>query len=124
MAKIEILAHGHAYLAGARGEAGGAPSKDSIWGVAKIGRDLITYSGRREGVLKFKAEGPARTNTPVMQAVFKDKVAGLGCSVAYADQTLVVSDDKDFKNTVMAQYKEALAAGKVTERKMKFQLAE
>jgi hypothetical protein len=53
MAKIEILAVAHALIAGARGEAGGAPSKDSVVGVALVQGNLVTFGGRRGGVLRY-----------------------------------------------------------------------
>lgn len=54
--KIEILVVGHALIAGARGEKGGAPSKDSLFGLAIIaGNKLVTFGGRRGGMQKFKA---------------------------------------------------------------------
>lgn len=54
MARIEILKVGHAMFLGARGEAGGAPSKDSVFGVALIQGNLVTFGGRRGGFLRFK----------------------------------------------------------------------
>ena len=52
--KVEILKVGHAMFLGARGEAGGAPSKDSVFGVARIQGNLVTFGGRRGGFLRFK----------------------------------------------------------------------
>lgn len=122
MAKIEIHAVGHAFLAGARGDAGGAPSKNSLWGVAKIGRDLVTFSGRVGGKLKFKAEDSKSLD--VLKLAFKDKVAGLGCAVPYRDVTRSIDKiDDGLVERMASDYKEAKVGGKVTTRKMPYTLA-
>jgi hypothetical protein len=56
MANVQILAVGRALVQGARGTRGGAPSKDSIWGIAKIDNALVKFFGRRNGVLRYKTE--------------------------------------------------------------------
>lgn len=122
VSKVSVLALGHAFKQGVRGEAGGAASKDSVWGIAQIGRELVTFSGRRGGALKFKAEG--KTSLDVLLAVFKDKKAGLGCAVAYTDVTKKVAKvDETLEARLAAAYKDAKAAGKVTARKLQFELA-
>jgi hypothetical protein len=52
--KIEIIGLAHATFNGTRGEAGGAPSKDSIFGLALIQGNVVTFGGRRGGTLRFK----------------------------------------------------------------------
>lgn len=56
MAQVEIIVAAHFYNEGSRGEAGGAPSNDKLWGLAKIGTTLVRFWGRRNGALKFKTE--------------------------------------------------------------------
>jgi hypothetical protein len=53
--KIEVLAFGHALIEGERGARGGKPSKDSVWGFAMVRGTLVTFGGRRNGTLRFKA---------------------------------------------------------------------
>jgi dihydroxyacetone kinase-like predicted kinase len=84
MAKIEILNVGHALIAGARGEAGGAPSKDSIFGVAIIaGNKLVTFGGRRNGMQKFKAYPMTQKATQLERYAFK--LTGKDKGFAYTD---------------------------------------
>jgi hypothetical protein len=52
--KVEILGLAHATFNGTRGEAGGAPSKDSIFGLALVQGNVVTFGGRRGGTLRFK----------------------------------------------------------------------
>lgn len=54
MANVEIIKFGVVYNEGARGEAGGAPKNDKVWGIAKIDNNLVTFNGRRGGKLSFK----------------------------------------------------------------------
>jgi len=56
MKNVEIIAVAHALVQGTRGANGGAASKDSVFGVAKIQGNLVTFGGRRGGVLRFKTE--------------------------------------------------------------------
>lgn len=86
MANIQILALGHALVEGTRGEQGGAPSKNSIWGVAQIDDRLVTFSGRMNAkILRYK-EFPASKKNEVM-AMFADKQAGRGMEYRYVDIT-------------------------------------
>jgi hypothetical protein len=99
MAKVEILKVGHALVQGERGEKGGKPSKDSIWGVALVSGILVTFSGRRNAVtLKFKTRPMAA----------KDEVLGL------FEQKLTGADVKGIKyDDVTAEAQEALIPGLV-----------
>ena len=73
-ANVQILKVGHAMFLGARGEAGGAPSKDSIVGVALINKSLVTFGGRRGGTLKFYTHPKAEMDT--VMARFEKKLTG------------------------------------------------
>lgn len=87
MANVQILKVGHALIQGERGEKGGAPSKDSVWGVATVQGNVVVFWGRRNGKLRFKTE--KRENLPKVLAVFEAKVAGKHKGFAYED----ISDD-------------------------------
>lgn len=52
--QVKIEAFGIFYKDGARGERGGAAQNDKVWGIASIGKSLVTFWGRRNGKLKFK----------------------------------------------------------------------
>ncbi len=54
MATIQIIGLAHAMFNGARGDNGGAPSKDSIFGLCLIQGNVVTFGGRRDGTLRFK----------------------------------------------------------------------
>ena len=73
-ANVQILKVGHAMFLGARGEAGGAPSKDSIVGVALINNSLVTFGGRRNGKLKFYTHPKAEMDA--VMAKFDKKLTG------------------------------------------------
>lgn len=83
MAKIEILKVGHALVQGVRGAKGGAPSKDSIWGIAFVQGNLIKFFGRRGGVLRYKTQ--RRVDLPEALAMFEDKLSGKGQNYQYVD---------------------------------------
>jgi hypothetical protein len=116
MAKVEILKVGHALVAGTRGEKGGAPSKDSIWGLAYVGGTLVKFFGRRGGVLRFKTE--KKVNLPEAMAMFEDKLSGKGMDYNYKEvaeknlETLV----PDLANVVGKGYYAAVKAGKLNNR--------
>lgn len=121
--KVAVLAVGHALVAGDRGTAGGAPSKDSIWGIAHIGRDLVTFSGRRGGKLRFKAE--ARGSESTLAEVFKAKKAGAGMNYHYTDITKRVEKVvPDLASRIASDYTADVAAGKVTGRRLPLGSAE
>lgn len=92
-AKIAILKVGHALVAGERGEKGGAPSKDSVFGVAEImmfGKpQLVTFGGRRGGMQKFKAYPAAEKDLQL--ARYEQKTVKAAGGFAYTD--LVVDSD-------------------------------
>lgn len=106
-AKIAILKVGHALVAGERGEKGGAPSKDSIFGVAEImmfGKpQLVTFGGRRGGMQKFKAY-PA-TEKEAQLARYEQKTVKAAGGFAYAD---VVVDSEQFVELLGAGFAETL----------------
>lgn len=54
MSQVKIVKLAHFYNEGSRGNKGGAPSNDKIWGIAEIDNKLVNFWGRREGKLKFK----------------------------------------------------------------------
>jgi hypothetical protein len=54
MSQVEIIKFGVVYNEGARGNAGGAPQNDKVWGIARIDGKLCTFNGRRNDKLSFK----------------------------------------------------------------------
>jgi hypothetical protein len=75
MAKVTIVKVGHALIAGERGEKGGKPSKDSIWGIAQVDNVLLSFSGRRNAVvLKYKTHPKADADK--LQELFALKLEG------------------------------------------------
>jgi hypothetical protein len=106
-AKIAILKVGHALVAGERGEKGGAPSKDSIFGVAEImmfGKpQLVTFGGRRGGMQKFKAYPAAEKDTQL--ARYEQKTVKAAGGFAYAD---VVVDSEQFVELLGAGFADTL----------------
>jgi hypothetical protein len=74
MANVQILKVGHAFFEGARGARGGAPSKDSICGVALVQGNLVTFGGRRGGELRYKTE--KKINRTQVLANFDRKLVG------------------------------------------------
>jgi hypothetical protein len=71
---VQILGLAHAMFNGARGDKGGAPSKDSLFGVAVINNSLVTFGGRRGGILRFKTY--KRTDKDAQMARFEAKLSG------------------------------------------------
>jgi hypothetical protein len=117
MAKVEILKVGHALVAGTRGDKGGAPSKDSIWGLAFVGGGtLVKFFGRRGGVLRFKTEKKA--NLPDALAMFEDKLAGKGMDYNYTEVSGKALDElvPNLAETVSKGYYAAAKAGKLNNR--------
>lgn len=74
MTNVQILNVAHAFISGARGDAGGSPSKDSVFGLALIQGNLVSFSGRRGGVLRFKTYKKAEMT--VQRARFEKKLTG------------------------------------------------
>lgn len=86
MANVEFKAVGHALVQGARGAAGGAPSKDSVWGVAVVSGVTVVFYGRRNGTLSFQTVKKADVEATMEK--FGRKVAATdGKDYAYADVT-------------------------------------
>ena len=93
-AKIEILKVGHALVEGERGEKGGKPSKDSVWGIAMIGQKIVKFYGRRGGKLRFKVEPKGTMDDAI--ALFEKKLVGKDVKgIKYVD----VSSAKGIKET-------------------------
>ncbi len=116
MAQVEILKVGHALVAGVRGEKGGAPSKDSIWGLAFVAGTLVKFFGRRGGALRFKTEKKA--SLPDALAMFEDKLAGKGMEYSYTEVSPKNLDDlvPDLSTAISKGYSAAAKAGKVNKR--------
>lgn len=74
MANVQIIGLAHAMFNGARGDAGGAPSKDSIVGVVLIQGNVVTFGGRRGGKLKFHTHKKA--NLEAVMARYNKKLTG------------------------------------------------
>jgi hypothetical protein len=121
MAKVEIIKLGHALIEGERGEKGGKPSKDSVWGIAYVGNALVKFYGRRGGKLRFKTEKKAALDEAL--ALFEEKLAGKDVKgIKYVD----VSSAKGIKETcpsivedVSKGYYAAVREGKVNTRSTK-----
>lgn len=116
MATVEILKVGHALVAGVRGDKGGAPSKDSIWGLAFVGASLVKFYGRRGGVLRFKTEKKA--TLPDALSMFEDKLAGRGQDYSYTEVSAKKLDDlvPNLSEIVGKGYYAAVKAGKLNNR--------
>ena len=115
-ANVEILKVGHALVPGVRGDKGGAPSKDSIWGLAFVGSTLVKFFGRRGGVLRYKTEKKA--NLPEALAMFEKKVSGEGMEYRYAEVSPKKLADlvPDLAATVGKGYYVAVKTGKLNKR--------
>lgn len=103
-ANVEILGLGHALIAGERGERGGAPSKDSVWGFATVRGALVTFGGRRGGVLRFKAF--KKTDLEKVQAQWEVKKAGSDKGFAYES-----IEDADARETLFPGLIDAISKG-------------
>lgn len=113
--QVTVIRVGHALVKGTRGEAGGAPSKNSVWGVAKVGSALVTFSGRVGGTLRFKARHASMQEA--MLQLFADKCAGKGMDYSYVD----VTDKFDtvyegLEKRILSDYKAAKAADAINVR--------
>lgn len=126
MSNVQILKVGHSLVQGARGEKGGAPSKDSIWGLAQIGSALVKFSGRRGGKLRFKSTPMAQKDSAL--ALFQAKTEGKGLAhrqylkegkIAhnYVDVTDSMATP-EFTKAVASAYVKACTAGKLDKRSM------
>ena len=117
VAKVELIKVGHALVAGVRGDKGGAPSKDSIWGLAFVGGNLVKFFGRRGGTMRFKSQ--KNVDLPDSLAMFEGKLAGKGIDYRYSE----VTPDKynelhggDLAEAVGKGYYAAARAGKLNTR--------
>lgn len=114
-AKIEIVRLGHALIEGERGEKGGKPSKDSVWGIALISEKIVKFYGRRNGKLRFKVERKGTMDEAI--ELFNKKLAGKDVKgIQYVD----ISSAKAIKETcptiredVAKGYSLAVREGKV-----------
>lgn len=117
---VEILKVGHALVAGTRGDNGGAPSKDSIWGLARIQGNLVKFYGRRGGVLRYKTA--RKVDLELVLAQYESKLAGTdGKGIQYKDltadeQAIVVPGLQDF---VKKGFYTAMGKGKLNNRDTK-----
>ena len=119
MANVQILGLAHAMFNGARGEAGGAPSKDSVFGIALVQGNLISFGGRRGGTLRFKTY--KKTELEKQTARFVAKLSGnpFGKNVAacYTQVTdaVVMADlvGADFEAKLGTAYYKAMANKKL-----------
>lgn len=120
MAKVELQALGYCTFKGARGEGGGAPSKDSLWGVAFIGGNLVKFYGRRGGTFRFKSEKKA--DLPAAMDMFKNvKLVGFPfgkkIDARYIDVTSKADEYiPDLEKTLSAGYYAAQKSGKLNTR--------
>lgn len=118
-AKVDLQALGHCTFPGKRGEAGGAPSKDSLWGVAFIGGNLVTFGGRRGGTMRFKSV--KKVDLPAAMTQFQEKQTGFPFSkkidARYTDVTANAAEYiPDLEKTLAAGYYAAMKADKVNTR--------
>jgi hypothetical protein len=118
MKNVQILAVAHALIAGARGAAGGAPSKDSVFGIATVQGNLCSFGGRRGGVLRFKTEKKA--NLEAVMAKFEGKLTGNpfgkqveGCYAQVTDAAALEALIPNTAETIGRGYYKAMSAGKL-----------
>jgi hypothetical protein len=118
MKNVQILAVAHALIAGARGENGGAPSKDSVFGIATVQGNLCSFGGRRGGVLRFKTY--KKTDIDAVMKKFEGKLTGnpFGAKVegVYAHVTDAAALEALIPNTaetIGRGYYKAMAGGKL-----------
>ena len=122
MAKVEIIKLGHAFHKGERGsKEGGAPSKDSLWGIAFVGGSLVTFGGRRNGKQRFKAR--KKTDLPALIDQFNnEKITGypfgknLDCRYSEVDPAKYNSVMENLEDTISKQYYAAVKAGSINKR--------
>lgn len=120
MANVQILACGRALVQGARGARGGAPSKDSIWGVAQIDNALVKFFGRTGGILRYKTE-PMSAKEETL-ALFQTKLTKPfkttdGEQVVYNDVTATAEElVPGLGEQVRKGFYKARSAGKVNTR--------
>ena len=116
-AKVELIKVGHALVQGVRGEKGGAPSKDSIWGLAFVAGNLVKFFGRRGGTMRFKSQKNA--DLPDALEMFEGKLAGKGIDYHYTEVSPAKFDELhggDLAEAVRVGYYAASRAGKLNTR--------
>lgn len=119
-ATVQILNVGHALVAGARGDKGGAPSKDSVFGVAQITQgivtSLVTFGGRRNGFLRFKTYPKAQAD--LVAAKFAGKLVKAQGGFNYTDVTANAADvlGADFADKLLLNFRAASNGKKVNTR--------
>jgi hypothetical protein len=119
-ATVQILKVGHALVQGARGEKGGAPSKDSLFGVAQITQgvvsSLVTFGGRRGGFLRFKTYPKASADA--VMAKFDAKLVKAQGGFNYTDVTANAAEllGADFADKLLVNFRAASNAKKVNTR--------
>jgi hypothetical protein len=118
MKNVQILKVAHALIAGARGEAGGAPSKDSVFGVALVQGNVMTFGGRRGGVLRFKTE--KKVNLDAVLSKFQGKLSGnpfgknvVGCYTEITDAAALEALIPNTAEVIGKGYYKAMAHGKL-----------
>jgi hypothetical protein len=120
MAKVEILRVGHALIAGKRGDNGGAPSKDSVFGVAKVQGNLVTFGGRRGGMLRFKTYKKDALESVL--AFYAKKLTGKDKGFAYKDLDAAAQVETlgaDFEANLGKMFYKAMGNGKLNTRSTK-----
>lgn len=118
MAQVQILKVATALVQGARGERGGAPSKDSVMGLAQIDNALVKFAGRRGGVMHFKTEPLAKKDTVL--ADFEGKLTKTFKSTEGLPYQYTVTTDEVIAPSVLAtQFYKARSAAKVNTRSTK-----
>ncbi len=120
MANVQILKVGHALVQGVRGEQGGAPSKDSVYGVAQITQgvvsSLVSFGGRRGGFLRFKTYPKA--SLAAVLAKFDEKLVEAAGGFKYTDITDNSAETlgADFADKLLVNFRSAVAGKKVNIR--------
>ena len=117
MAKVEIVKMARSFVQGERGTKGGAPSKDSIWGIAFVQGNLVKFFGRRGGVIRFKAQ--KKTDLADCMAMYESKLAGKGIEFAYqevAPDQYDVLHGGDFMEAIGKSYYKARANKQINTR--------
>jgi hypothetical protein len=122
MAKVEIIKLGHAHHKGERGEKeGGAPSKDSVWGIAFVGGSLVTFGGRKGGKLRFKARRKADLPA-VIDQFNNEKITGypfgknLDCRYTEIDPAKCNELVEGMEEQISKHYYAAVKAGTINKR--------